>query len=103
MRKTRLQQRQIVMAVDQDTRIVDLSVFAKPLQGGRTHTVGTATLRMADVPEVVRLLSEQLRFEDQLLAAESPARKSKRLKARKPWATVFEQDRFREHWRRQAP
>ena len=83
--KLRLQQQQIVMAVDRSTGIVYLSVFAKPLQGGRTQTVGTATLRMADVPEVVRLLSERLRFEDLLLAAESPARKSKRLKARKPW------------------
>jgi hypothetical protein len=52
---------------------------------GRTQTVGTATLRMADVPEVVRLLSERLRFENLLLAAESAARKSKRLKARKRW------------------
>jgi hypothetical protein len=85
MRKTTLQQRQIVRAVDRNTGIVDLSVFAKPLQGGRTQTVGTATLRMADVPEVVRLLTERLQIEDQLLAAESPARKSKRLKATKPW------------------
>jgi hypothetical protein len=85
MRKTRLQQRQIVMAVDRDTRTVDLSVFAKPLQGGRTQTLGSARLRMADVPEVVRLLMERLQIEDQLLAAESPARKSKRLKARKRW------------------
>jgi hypothetical protein len=43
MRKSRLQQQQqIVMAVDRDTGIVDLSVFAKPLQGGRTQTVGAA-------------------------------------------------------------
>jgi hypothetical protein len=33
---------------------------------------------MADVSEVVRLLGERLRFEDQLLAAESAARKSKK-------------------------
>jgi hypothetical protein len=78
MNKTRFQQRQIMMAVDRDTRIVDLGVFAKPLQGGRTQTVGTATLRMADVPEVVRLLTERLQIEDQLLAAESAARKSKK-------------------------
>jgi hypothetical protein len=83
MRKTRLQQRQIMMAVDRDTGILDISVFAKPLQGGRTQTVGTAVLRMADVPEVVRLLTDRLRIEDQLLAAESAARKSK--KAAKRW------------------
>jgi hypothetical protein len=85
MRKTRLQQQQIVMAVDRSTGIVDLSVFAKPLQGGRMQTVGTVTLRMADVPEVVRLLSEQLRIEDQLVEAESVARRSTKLKARKRW------------------
>ena len=85
MRKTGLRQRQIVMAVDRSTGIVDLSVFASLLKGHRTQSVGTATLRMADVSEVVRLLSERLRFEDLLLAGESAARKSKRLKARKPW------------------
>jgi hypothetical protein len=63
MRKTRLQQQQsIVMAVDRSTGIVDLSVFALPCKGRRTQTVGTATLRMADVPEVVRLLTERLRL-----------------------------------------
>jgi hypothetical protein len=84
MRKTTLQKQQTVLAVDRNTGIVDFSVFAKPLQGGRTQTVGSATLTMADLPEVIRLLTERLRFEDQLLAAESAARKSKRLKARKP-------------------
>ena len=79
MRKSRLQQQQqIVIAVDRDSGTLDLSVFALPLKGNRTQTVGTATLRMADVPEVVRLLSERLRFEDLLLAGESAARKSKR-------------------------
>jgi hypothetical protein len=72
MRKTGLQQRQIVMAVDRSTGIVDLSVFAAPLKGHRT-------------PEVVRLLTERLRIEDQLLAAESAARRSKKLKAAKRW------------------
>ena len=85
VRKTTLQQQQIVLAVDRDTGTIDLSVFVIPSKGYRTQTVGTATLRMADVPEVIRLLNERLRFEDQLLAAESAARKSKRLKARKPW------------------
>ena len=63
MRKNRLQQRQqIVIAVDRDTGALDLSVFALPLKGNRTQTVGTATLRMADVPEVLRLLTERLRI-----------------------------------------
>jgi hypothetical protein len=40
MRKSRLQQQQqIVIAVDRDTGALDLSIFAKPLQGGRTRTV----------------------------------------------------------------
>jgi hypothetical protein len=47
------------MAVDRDTGVLDLSVFAVPLRGNRTRTVGTATLRMADVPEVLRLLTER--------------------------------------------
>ena len=83
MRKTRLQQQQIVMAVDRSTGIVDFSVFAKPLQGGRTQTVGTASLRMADVPEAVRLVTEGLRGEELLIEAETTAKKSKKRKAAK--------------------
>jgi hypothetical protein len=83
MRKTRLQQQQIVMAVDRSTGIVDLSVFALPCKGHRTQTVGTATLRMADVPEVVRLLTEGLRGEELLIEAETTAKKSKKRKAAK--------------------
>ena len=89
MRKGRLQQRQIVIAVDRDSGTLDLSVFTLSLKGNRTQTIGTATLRMADVPEVVRLLTERLRFEDLLLAGEPAARKSKRLKARKRWVHRF--------------
>ena len=74
---------EIVMSVDRDAGVLDLRVFAT--RHKRAEVVGTATLRMADVSEVVRLLSERLRFEDLLLAGESAARKSKRLKARKPW------------------
>ena len=74
---------EIVMSVDRDAGVVDLRVFAT--QHKRAEVVGTATLGMADVSEVVRLLSERLRFEDLLLEGESAARKSKRLKARKPW------------------
>ena len=84
MRKIRLQQQQqIVIAVDRDTGALDLSVFALPLKGNRTQTVGTATLRMADVPEVVRLLTEGLRGEELLIEAETTAKKSKKRKAAK--------------------
>jgi hypothetical protein len=62
---------EIVMSVDRDAGVVDLRVFAT--QHKRAEVVGTATLRMADVSEVVRLLSERLRFEDLLLAGESAA------------------------------
>jgi hypothetical protein len=74
---------EIVTRVDRDAGVLDLRIFAT--QHKRAEIVGTATLRMADVPEVLRLLRERLRFEDLLLAGESAARKSKRLKARKPW------------------
>jgi hypothetical protein len=84
MRRTRLQQQRIVMAVDRDSGTLDLSVFALPLKGNRTQTVGTATLRMADVPEVLRLLTERLQFEELLIEAETTARKSKK-KAAKRW------------------
>ena len=67
-------EREIIMSVDRDAGVVDLRVFAT--QHKRAEVVGTATLRMADVPEVVRLLTERLRFEDQLVAAESATRKS---------------------------
>jgi hypothetical protein len=73
---------EIVISVGRDAGVLDLRVFAT--QHKRAEVVGTATLRMADVSEVVRLLSERLRFEDLLLAGESAVRRSKRLKAIKP-------------------
>jgi hypothetical protein len=74
---------EIVTSVDRDAGVLDLRIFAT--QHKRAEVVGTARLRMADVPEVVRLLTERLQFEDLLLAGESAARKSRRLRARKPW------------------
>ena len=84
MRKTRLQQQQIVMSVDRSTGIVDLSVFALPCKGHRTQTVGTATLRMADVPEVVRLLTEGLRGEELLIEAETTAKSRRNERRQNP-------------------
>ena len=83
MRKGRLQQRQIVIAVDRDSATLDLSVFALPLKGNRTQTVGTATLKMADVPEVVRLLTESLWAEDQLVKAEICHQKVEKVEGKK--------------------
>ena len=70
---------EIVMSVDRDAGVLDLRVFAT--QHKRAEVVGTATLRMADVPEVVLLLTEGLRGEDLLIEAEATARKSKKRKA----------------------
>ena len=47
---------EIVISVDRDAGVVDLRVFAT--QHKRAEVVGTATLRMADVSEVVRLLTK---------------------------------------------
>src|SRR6202163_4215555 len=44
-------------SVDRDAGVLDLRVFAN--QHKRAEVVGTATLRMADVSEVVRLRSEE--------------------------------------------
>jgi hypothetical protein len=62
---------EIVMSVDRDAGVLDLRVFAT--QHKRAEVVGTATLRMADVPEVVRLLTEGLRGEELLIEAETTA------------------------------
>jgi hypothetical protein len=42
---------EIVMSVDRDAGVLDLRVFAT--QHKRAEVVGTASLRMADVPEAV--------------------------------------------------
>jgi hypothetical protein len=72
---------EIVMSVDRDAGVLDLRIFAT--QHKRAEVVGTATLRMADVPEVVRLLTEGLRGEELLIEAETTAKKSKKRKAAK--------------------
>lgn len=76
---------EIVMSVDRDAGVLDLRVFATQhaTQHKRAEVVGTASLRMADVPEVVRLLTEGLRGEELLIEAETTAKKSKKRKAAK--------------------
>jgi hypothetical protein len=60
-----------------DANFAELLKYLKAMhKAARTQTVGTAMLRMADVPEVVRPLTERLRAEDQLVRAESAARYS---------------------------
>jgi len=68
------------MAVDRDTGILDLRVFATPKKR-RAQPVGTATLRIEDLREVLPMLTEQLRFEDLLVKAKAAARKSTKRKA----------------------
>jgi hypothetical protein len=78
----RLPQREIEidMAVGRDTGVLDLCVYAHHPKGRRPQVVGTATLRMEDLRDVVPMLTERLRIEDQLVKAESAARRSKKRK-----------------------
>jgi hypothetical protein len=71
---------EIVMAVDRDTGVLDLRVYAHHPKK-RAQAVGTATLRMEDLREVLPMLAERLRFEDLCIEAETAARKSKKRKA----------------------
>ena len=74
---------EIVVATDRDRGILDLRVFATQSKS-RLVEVGTATLRMQDLLEVVRLLAERLRMEDLLAEADPAARRSRRTKSAKP-------------------
>ena len=73
---------EIVMSVDRDAGVLDLRVFAT--QHKRAEVVGTATLRMADVPEVVLLLTEGLRGEELLIEAEPPAKSRRNERRQNP-------------------
>jgi hypothetical protein len=69
---------EIVMAVDRDIGVLDLRVYAHHPKRRRAQQVGTATLRMEDLREVLPMLAERLRFEDLCIEAETAARKSKK-------------------------
>ena len=71
---------EIVMAVNRDTGILDLWVYAHSPKRRRGRLVGTATLRMEDLREVVPMLAERLRIED-LLVRKSTSRNSNKAKA----------------------
>ena len=73
---------EIVMSVDRDAGVLDLRIFAT--QHKRAEVVGTATLRMADVPEVVRLLTEGLRGEELLIEAETTAKSRRNERRQNP-------------------
>jgi hypothetical protein len=69
------------MTVDRDIGVLDLRVYAHHSKRRRAQQVGTATLRMKDLPEVLPMMTERLRFEDLCIEAETAARKSKKRKA----------------------
>ena len=74
----------IVMAVDRDARLLDLRVFAALNEQVEPEVVGNATLRLQDLLDVLALLSEGLRFQDQIDAGQAAARRAR--KTRKPIA-----------------
>jgi len=76
----RQRENEIVMAVDRAAGVLDLRVYAHHSKRHRAQQVGTATLRMEDLREVLPMMTEQLRIEDLLIEAETAARKSKKCK-----------------------
>jgi hypothetical protein len=77
---TPMRQREVetVMRVDRDAGAIDLRVYAHHSKRRPAQLVGTATLRMEDLREVLPMLAERLRFEDLCIEAETAARKSKK-------------------------
>jgi hypothetical protein len=70
----------IVAVVDHDTDVLDLRVFSAPSRNVEPEVVGTATLRMQDLRDVVAILSERLQFQDLMDAGQAAARKGKKAK-----------------------
>jgi hypothetical protein len=81
----RQRENEIVMSVDRDAGVIDLSVYAHHSKKRHTELVGSAKLRMADLPQVLRLLTERLRIEDRAVKAGRVAKSWKR-KAKIAWA-----------------
>jgi hypothetical protein len=82
----RLLQREIeiAMTVDRSKGVLDLRVYGHHPKRRRAQQVGTATLRMEDLRDVVPMLTERLRFEDQLVKVEAAARRSKNVRRQVP-------------------
>ena len=80
---------EIVMSVDRDAGVLDLRLYAHHPKRGPPQIVGTATLRMEDLREVLPMMTERLRFEDLLVEAEAAARKSKNGKRQAPETAWF--------------
>ena len=55
---------QIVLSADHDTGAIELRVFAAPNRNVEPEVVGTASVRMQDLRDVVAILSERLQFQE---------------------------------------
>jgi hypothetical protein len=86
MPKPAAQEIETVIAFDRDTGVLDLRVYAHHSKRRPAQLVGTATLRMEDMREVLPLLTEQLRFEDLCIEAEIAAKKSEKRRTARFWA-----------------
>jgi hypothetical protein len=65
------QETEIVMTTDFTTGMIDLRVFATHPKRPRPEIVGTASLRVQDLADVVPLLNERLLAEDYIRAAQA--------------------------------
>ena len=70
----------IVAAVDHDTGVLDLQVFAAPNQRGRPKVVGNAVIRIQDLRDVMALLRDELRLQNHIDAAQPAARRTRKKK-----------------------
>jgi hypothetical protein len=70
----------IVMAIDQDARLLDLRVFAAQNKHVEPEVVGNATLRLRDLREVVAFLSHEIQMRDWMDDAQAAARRTRKKK-----------------------
>jgi aminoglycoside N3'-acetyltransferase len=82
MRKTASKQEiEMLVSVDHATHILDLKVFTSPKKRVPAELVGTASLRMQDLRDVVEILSRRLQIQD-WMDAQAEARKARPLMTR---------------------
>ena len=71
----------IVLSADHDTGAIDLRVFLAASRNVEPEVVGTASLRMRDLRDVVEILNERLQFQDALDATKAARRGTKTRRA----------------------
>jgi hypothetical protein len=76
-------EREIVVQTDWDKHVLELTVFAAQGKKRPHKVVGSAHLEMRDLPDVVRLLTERLRGEEQLAKIADAARRRSKKRVRK--------------------